>query len=329
MRRREFTAALACAAAAWPIIGSAQQPEGVRRVGVLSIFGESDSEATAWLKAFEDELKRLGWEQGRSVRIESRLSGNDTRRLQTAAAELVATKPDVIFAVTTLALAVLNRETQTIPIVFVQVSDPVRLGFVTSLARPGGNITGFVTHEFQIGGKWIGLLRDTAPGTTHVAFLFDPDNPSQPAYLQGIEAAAPTLGVQVTRAGVRNAAEIEQAIHAFAQHPNGGLVISPSSITLRHRDLIIDLAAKSRLPAVYPYRIFAQSGGLISYGADLRDAYAKAASYVDRVLKGAKVADLPVQLSNKFELLVNLKTAKALGLTIPEPFLQQADEVIE
>jgi putative ABC transport system substrate-binding protein len=178
MRRREFTAALASAAAAWPLIGSAQQPEVMRRVGVLSTFGESDLEATAWLKAFEDELTRLGWEQGRSVRIESRLSGNDTRRLQTAAAEVVAMKSDIILAVTTPALAALSRETKTIPIVFVQVADPVRLGFVTSLARSGGNITGFVTHEFQIGGKWLGLLRDSAPGTTRVALLFDPDNPS-------------------------------------------------------------------------------------------------------------------------------------------------------
>jgi putative ABC transport system substrate-binding protein len=213
--------------------------------------------------------------------------------------------------------------------VFAQVSDPVRLGFVTSLARPGGNITGFVSHEHAIGGKWVGLLKDTAPATKRMAIVFDPENPSQPAYLESIEAAAPTFGVDVIHAGMRNAADLEQAISAFTQLPNGGIIVAPSSIAVHHRDFIIDLAARYRLPAVYPYRTFAVTGGLISYGADLRDAYAKAASYVDRILKGAKPGDLPVQLASKFDLVVNLRTAKALGLTMPEPFLQQADEVIE
>jgi putative ABC transport system substrate-binding protein len=316
-------------AAAWPLGARSQPSDRMRRIGVLIIFSQSDAEPTAWLKAFQDELHKFGWEQGRDLQFENHFAGIDSQRLRNSAAELVAKNPDAIFAVTTLALAALNQEAGAIPIVFVQVSDPVRLGFVTSLARPGGNITGFVTFEYQIGGKWLGLLRDTAPRTNRVAVLFDLENPSQPAYLEGIEAAAPTFGMEVMRARVRRAAEIEQTIHAFAQQRNGGVLVVPSALAIRHYDVIIGVAAQSRLPAVYPYRKFAESGGLISYGADLHDAYRKAASYIDRILRGAKTGDLPVQLANKFELVVNLKTAKALGLTIPEPFLQQADEVIE
>jgi putative ABC transport system substrate-binding protein len=211
----------------------------------------------------------------------------------------------------------------------VQVSDPVKLGFVTSLARPGGNVTGFANFEHPIGGKWLELLKDTAPGRSRVAVILDPENPSQIAYWEAIEAAAPSFGVQLTRAEVRDAAEIERAINAFAQQPNGALLVAPNAITILHRDLIIALAAQHRLPAVYPYRFFATSGGFISYGIDLPSLYRQAASYVDRILKGTKPGDLPVQLASKFELIVNLKTAKALGLTIAEPFLQHADEVIE
>ena len=237
--------------------------------------------------------------------------------------------PDLIFVASPPALAALHRETQSLPIVFVQVSDPVKLGFVGSLTRPGGNITGFSTFEYPIGGKWLELLKDTAPGRTQVAVLLDPDNPSQVSYLQGVETAAPIFGVQLTRAAVRNAAEIERAINDFAQQPNGALVVAPTAVTLLHRDLIIALAARHRLPAVYPYRHFVISGGFISYGVDLAEQYRQAAGYVDRILKGAKPGELPIQLSSKFELVINLKTAKALGLTIPEPFLQHADEVIE
>jgi putative tryptophan/tyrosine transport system substrate-binding protein len=226
-------------------------------------------------------------------------------------------------------LAPLQRQTRSVPIVFVQVSDPVKLGFVANLARPGGNITGFANFEHPIGGKWLELLKDTAPGRSRVAVIVDPDNPSQIAYLEAVEAAAPAFGVQLTRADVRNAAELERAIVAFAQQPNGALLVAPNAVTITHRDLIIGLAARHRLPAVYPYRVFAASGGFISYGIDLADGYREAAGYVDRILKGAKPGDLPVQLSSKFELVVNLKTAKALGLTISEPFLQHADEVIE
>jgi putative tryptophan/tyrosine transport system substrate-binding protein len=329
MRRRDFINAICSAAALWPLVVRAQQSGQVRKIGVLSSLAGDDPEVKAWLRAFQEELQRLGWEQGRNVRIEYRSTGSDPNRLRTAAAELVGMTPDVLFTTGSPALVALNRETRSLPIVFVQVSDPVKLGFVASLARPGGNITGFANFEHPIGGKWLDLLKDTAPGRSRVAVILDPDNLSQIAYWQAIEAAAPSFGVQLTRADVRNADEIERAVNTFAQQPNGALLVAPNAVTIFHRDLIIALAARHRLPAVYPYRFFTTSGGFISYGVDLPDLYRQAASYVDRILKGAKPGDLPVQLASKFELVVNLKTAKALGLTIPEPFLQHADEVIE
>jgi putative tryptophan/tyrosine transport system substrate-binding protein len=329
MRRRDFINAICSAAALWPLVVRAQQSGQVRKIGVLSSLAGDDPEVKAWLRAFQEELQRLGWEQGRNVRIEYRSTGSDPNRLRTAAAELVGMTPDVLFTTGSPALVALNRETRSLPIVFVQVSDPVKLGFVASLARPGGNITGFANFEHPIGGKWLDLLKDTAPGRSRVAVILDPDNLSQIAYWQAIEAAAPSFGVQLTRADVRNADEIERAVNTFAQQPNGALLVAPNAVTIFHRDLIIALAARHRLPAVYPYRFFTTSGGFISYGVDLPDLYRQAASYVDRILKGAKPGDLPVQLPSKFELVVNLKTAKALGLTIPEPFLQHADEVIE
>jgi putative ABC transport system substrate-binding protein len=328
VNRRDFITLLGAAAVSWPRPVRAQS-ERVRRIGVLTALAENDPEVMAWLKAFQEELQRLGWEQGRNIRIELRSGGSDQHRLRTGAAELVGMMPDVLFANATPALVALNRETRSLPIVFVQVSDPVKLGFVANLARPGGNVTGFANFEHPIGGKWLDLLKDTAPGRSRVAVILDPDNPSQIAYWEGIEAAAPSFRVQLTRTDVRDAAEIERAVNAFAQQPNGALLVAPNAVTIFHRDLIIALAAKHRLPAIYPYRFFAASGGFISYGVDLPDLYRQAASYVDRILKGAKPGDLPVQLASKFELVVNLKTAKALGLTIPEPFLQHADEVIE
>jgi ABC-type uncharacterized transport system substrate-binding protein len=301
----------------------------MRRIGVLVTLTESDPEVRGWTTAFEEGLQKLGWVQDRNIRIDYRWGEGDPRRLQSYAAELVKMAPEVILAAATPALAALQRETRSLPIVFAQVSDPVRLGFAASLARPGGNMTGFANFEYAIGGKWLELLNDTAPGRSRVAVLLDPGNPSQGAYLQGIEAAAPSFAVQLTRADVRDAAEIERAIDDFARQPNGALVVAPSAMTILNRNLIITLAARHRLPAVYPYRFFASSGGFISYGVDLAEQYRQAAGYVDRILKGAKPGDLPVQLSSKFELVVNLKTAKALGLTIPEPFLQGANEVIE
>jgi putative tryptophan/tyrosine transport system substrate-binding protein len=332
MKRREFITFLGGAAAAWPLAARAQQGERMRRIGVLMTFAENDPEVMTWLKAFQEELQRLGWEQGRNIRIDYRWGGDDQHHLQTYAAELAAMTPDLLFAGATPALVALNRETRSLPIVFVQVSDPVKLGFVANLARPGGNVTGFANFEHPIGGKWLELLKDTAPGRTRVAVILDsayPDNPAQIAYWQAIEAAAPSFRVQLTRIDVRNAAEIEHAINVFAQQPNGALLVAPNAVTIFHRDLIIAMAAQHRLPAMYPYRFFAASGGFISYGIDSPDLYRQAASYVDRILKGAKPGDLPVQLASKFELVVNLKTAKTLDLTIPEAFLQHADEVIE
>jgi putative ABC transport system substrate-binding protein len=329
MKRREFITLVGGAAAAWPLAARAQQADRVRRIGFLTTLSESDPEMKGWLTVFQAEMQKLGWTLGLNFSIEYRWPGSDEQRLRSSAAELVKMAPDLIFAAATPALAALHRESRSLPIVFVQVSDPVKLGFVGSLTRPGGNITGFTTFEYPIGGKWLELLKDTAPGRSRVAVLLDPDNPSGLAYLQGVETAASTFGVQLTRADVRNAVDIERAINDFAQQPNGALVVAPTAVTLLHRNVIIALAARHRLPAVYPYRYFATGGGFISYGVDLAEQYRQAAGYVDRILKGAKPADLPVQLSSKFELVVNLKTAKALGLTIPEPFLQRADEVIE
>jgi putative ABC transport system substrate-binding protein len=326
MKRREFIALLG-GAAAWPLASRAQG-ERMRRVGVLTQLPASDPVVKEWLAAFQDALQKLGWGQGRNLRIDLR-SASDQRGLQTYAAELVNTAPDVLFAAATPALVALQREARSLPIVFVQVSDPVKLGFVASLARPGGNITGFANFEHPVGGKWLELLKDTAPGKSRVAVLFEPDSPSQIAYLETIEAAAPLFDVQLTRAAIRDAADIERAIGQFAQQPNGALLVPPNTVVLHERDLIITLAARHRLPTVYPYRFFTVNGGFLSYGVDLPGLYRQGAGYVDRILKGAKPGDLPVQLSTKFELVVNLKTAKALGLTIPEPFLQTADEVIE
>jgi putative ABC transport system substrate-binding protein len=330
MRRRDFIKVIAGSATAWPLGAHAQQAQEMRRVGALLVLGESDPEGKVWLSAFQEGLQRLGWEQGRNIQIEYRFAGSDEHRLRTGAAELVRMRHDVLFTAGTPALVALSRETRSLPIVFVQVSDPVKLGLVASLARPGGNITGFVTIESAFAGKWLELLRDTAPGRNRVAVILDPDNPSHlPLYFQGIEATARTFGMHLTRADVRSADDIERTIEAVAQQPNGALVVVPTAVTMLNRDLIIALAARHRLPAIYPYRIYAVSGGFISYGVSLSDSYRQAASYVDRILKGAKPGDLPVQLASKFELVVNLKTAKALGLTIPEPFLQTADEVIE
>jgi len=328
MKRRAFITLLGGAAAAWPLAAHAQQ-ERMRRIGVLTNLDEADPELKGWLTAFQVELQKLGWAQGRNISFEYRWPGSDEQRLQSSAADLVKAAPDVIFAAATPALVALYRESRSLPIVFVQVSDPVKLGFVASLARPGGNMTGFTTFEYPVGGKWLELLKDTAPGRTRVAVLLDPSNPSGLAYLQGVEAAAASLGVQLTHADVHNAADIERAISDFAQQPNGALVVAPTAATILHRNLIVTLAARHRLPAVYPYRFFASSGGFISYGVDLAEQYRQAAGYVDRILRGANPGELPVQLSSKFELVVNLKTAKALGLTIPEPFLQHAGEVIE
>jgi len=332
IRWREFITLLGCAAAApsflWPLAAGAQS-EQMRRIGFLTTLSDTDPEVKGWLTAFQVEMQKLGWTLGRNFSMEYRWPGSNEQRLRSSAAELVKMAPDLIFVAATPALAALHRESRSLPIVFVQVSDPVKLGFVSSLTRPGGNITGFSTFEYPIGGKWLELLKDTAPGRTRVAVLLDPDNPSHVAYLQGVETAAATFGVQLTRSDVRNAADIERAINDFAQQPNGALVVAPTAVTLLHRDLIIALAARHRLPAVYPYHQFATSGGFISYGVDLAEQYRQAAGYVDRILKGASPGELPIQAPTKYELVINLKTAKALGLDVPPTLIARADEVIE
>ena len=325
LKRRQFISLLG-GAAVWPLAARAQ--DQMRRIGVLLTLGESDLEMKAWLTAFQERLQQLGWAAGRNVWIDYRLASGDEERLKTYAAELLRMAPDVLFCQGVPALLALHQQTRTLPIVFVQVSDPVSLGFVANLARPGGNVTGFVNFEHAIGSKWLELVKDTVPGVTRVEVILDPDTPLQSPYVRAIERAAPSFGVELTLAGVRNGADIERAIDAFAPS-KGALIVLPNIVTLSHPDLIIALAARYGLPAVYSYRFFATSGGFLSYGVDLADQYRRAASYVDLILKGAKPADLPVQLPTKFELVVNLKTAKALGLTIPEPFLQRADEVIE
>jgi putative tryptophan/tyrosine transport system substrate-binding protein len=329
MRRREFIALIAGAATAWPLAAHAQQSEKVRRIGALMPWAESDAEAQARIAAFHEALYKLGWREDRNLRIEYRWAGDDADRLRRYAAELVAMTPDVILAGPQAAMSALHRETRTIPIVFAQVGDPVGQGFVASLARPGGNSTGFVSLEYAMGVKWLELLKQIAPRVARVAVVYDPTNLSWVGYLREIEAAASSLGVQVSASPVSDAGAIEHAIRAFAAEPHGGLILLPGPVVVAHRDLIIAVAAKHRLPAVYSFRFYVANGGLASYSVDVRELYRRAAGYVDRILKGEKSAELPVQLPTKYELTINLKTAEALGLDVPVSLLARTDEVIE
>ena len=328
IRRRKFLATLGGAAVAWPLVARAQQ-ERMRRIGVLTPLAEGDREGQARIAAFREGLGKLGWTEGRDVQIEYRSFAGDRDRAHVYAAELVNLKPDVIFAATTSSLAVLHQETRSVPIVFAQVADPVGGGFVASLARPGGNITGFSQYEYGIGAKWVELLKQIAPQVTRVAVVYDSANPESKEYLPVIEAAARSLGVQVSISAVRDAAEIERAIEEFAREPNGALIPLPGPLMGVRRDLIISLATRHRLPNVYAFRYYAIGGGLASYGTNLIDQYRRAAGYVDRILKGEKPGDLPVQQATKFELVINLKAAKALGLDPPISLLARTDEVIE
>ena len=329
MKRREFIAMLGGAAAAWPLAARAQQPSGMRRIGVLMNLAESDPEGQARIAAFREGLGKLGWSEGRDVQIDYRWFAGDPGRARAYAAELVKLKPDVVFAAPTSSVAALQRETRSVPIVFAQVADPVGGGFVASLARPGGNITGFSQYEYGIGAKWVELLKQIAPQVTRVAVVYDSANPESKEYLPVIEAAARSLGVQVSISAVRDAAEIERAIEEFAREPNGALLPLPGPLMGVRRDLIISLATRHRLPNVYAFRYYAIGGGLASYGTNLIDQYRRAAGYVDRILKGEKPGDLPVQQATKFELVINLKAAKALGLDPPISLLARTDEVIE
>jgi putative ABC transport system substrate-binding protein len=329
MRRREFIALLGGAAAAWPLAARAQQPEPMRRIGVLMNRAADDAEGQASVAAFQQALKQLGWSDGGNVRIDIRWSHNDIDLDRKYAAELVALAPDVILAAGTLSVAALQRVTRALPIVFVEVSDPVGAGVVDTLARPGGNVTGFMNFEYSLSGKWLELLKEIAPSVTRAAVLRDAVNPAGIAQFGAIQATAQSLGVEVNPVSIRDAAEIERSVAAFAGSANGGLIVTPSAGTSVHHDLIIALAARHKLPAVYANRSNVTAGGLISYGPDFVSQYRPAAGYVDRILKGEKPADLPVQAPTKFQLVINLKTAKALNLTIPASVLTRADEVIE
>jgi putative tryptophan/tyrosine transport system substrate-binding protein len=330
MRRRDFITLLGGTAAAWPLAARAQQPERVRRIGVLTPFAENDREAQTWFEAFVQGMQAVGWADGRNIRIDVRWAGGEVDRLQRFAKELVGLQPDVVFAMTTPSVNAVMRETRTIPIVFTQVADPVAQGLVESLVRPGGSITGFTVFEPEIGGKWVQVLKEIAPATARAAVIFNPDTaPYYKLNMSSIEAAASSFAMKAFEARVHNRGDIEAAISALAREPAGGVIAMPDAFGGVHRDLIIALAARYRLPAVYAFRFFAAAGGLISYGVDLSDMQWRAAIYVDRILKGAKPADLPVQLPTKFELIINLKTANALGLEIPPMLLARADEVIE
>jgi putative tryptophan/tyrosine transport system substrate-binding protein len=329
MRRREFITLLGGAAAAWPLAARAQQGERVRVIGVLLNTAADDMVFQTRVGAFLQGLALLGWTIGRNVRIEVRWSGGKADEARRYATELAALAPDVILAHGVSSVRPLLQATRTVPIVFPIASDPVGAGLVESLARPGGNATGFMSFEYTLSGKWLELLKDIAPGVTRVAVLQDPTQGGGSSAFAVIQAAAPSLGVEVTPVNLRDAPEIERALADFARTSNGGLIVTGSALSNVHHKLIITLAARHKLPAIYLERSFAAGGGLISYGSDYIDHYRRAAGYVDRILKGEKPADLPVQAPTKYELVINLKTAKTLGLDVPPTLLARADEVIE
>ena len=327
MKRRDFITLLGGAAVTWPLAARAQQGERARRIGVLMNVAVDDAEGQARIAAFLQVLQQLGWTDGRNVRIDYRWTAGDADRFQRYAEELLALAPDVLLASATPSVQALQRATRTVPIVFAQVSDPVGAGLVESLARPGGNITGFLPSEYSISAKWLELLKEVAPRVTRVGVLRDLT--IGPAHLSAIQAVAPSFRVELSALGVRDAGEIERTVAAFARSSNGGLIVTASTSALVHRDLITMLAARHRLPAVYAFRYSVTAGGLISYGPDTTDQFRRAAGYVDRILKGEKPADLPVQAPTKYELVINMKTARALGIDVPATVLARADEVIE
>jgi len=329
MRRREFISLFAGAAVAWPLVARAQQAERMRRIGVLMNLAADDPEAQRRVTAFVQALQQLGWTEGRNVRIESRWAAGEAERFRKFAAELVSLSPDVILASGNPALEHLLQASRTVPIVFTVVTDPVGGGMVESLSQPEGNATGFMLFEYGLSGKWVELLKQIAPGVTRAAVLRDPSLTHGIGQFAIIQAVAPGVGVEVRPINVRDPAEIERAVARFASVPNGGLIVTASPSGPVHRDLIIALAARHKLPAVYVGRFFATAGGLISYGPNFTDPYRQAAGYVDRILRGEKPADLPVQAPTRYELVINMKTARALGLIVPPALLARADEVIE
>jgi putative tryptophan/tyrosine transport system substrate-binding protein len=327
MKRREFITILGGAAAAWPLVARAQQDQPVRRIGILTALDEAENKAR--LDPLLTELPRLGWSDGRNIRIDMRAAGGNAEALRKYATELLALAPDVIVAFGSAPTDYLLQATRTAPIIFTIVVDPLGAGFVNNLARPGGNATGFMLFEYSLSGKWLDLLKQIAPDMRRVAVIRDPNIASGTGQFAVIQAVAPSLGLEVTAINIRDRAEMERAVTAFAGFPNGGLVVTAGPLSTQHRDLMIAFAGKHKLPSVYPFRFFATAGGLISYGPNFDDEVRKAAAYVDRILKGEKPADLPVQAPTKYELVINLKTAKALGLELPPTLLTRADEVIE
>jgi putative tryptophan/tyrosine transport system substrate-binding protein len=328
MRRRDFIRIIG-SMVSWPLAAYAQQPEQMRRIGVLMNRSEGDPEGQPRLVAFRQALDKLGWKEGRNIRIDIRWGEDKVDLERKYAAELVALEPEVILASGTMSVSALQALSRTLPIVFAAVADPVGAGFVENLARPGGNATGFMAFEFSISGKWLELLKQVAPAVTRVAVLRDPTTTSGIGQFGVIQALAPSLRVEITQVNARDPAEMDRAVAAFAGAPNGGMIVTSSGLMLVHRNLIVELAARHRLPAVYFERRFVADGGLISYDPDQIDQFRQAAGYVDRILKGEKAADLPVQAPTKYELVINLKTAKALGLEVPPTLLGRADEVIE
>jgi putative ABC transport system substrate-binding protein len=329
MKRRDFIALAGVTAAGWPLAARAQQPERTRRLGILMAIAENDPEGQQRVAAFVQGLRELGWTEGGNIHIDYRWAGADVGRIRSAAAELIDLKPDAIVAQTALTVAPLQQMTTSIPIVFLNIVDPVNSGFVASLARPGGNITGFTPAEMSMRGKLLEVLKEVAPAVSRVGVLYNPVQAPQVGQWRAIERAAPALGVQVSAAGAANADEITHGIEAFANEPGGGMIVLANPVNDTNRGLIIALMARRLMPAIYAYPHYVREGGLVSYGVDPIDQFRQAATYVDRILKGAKPADLPVQQPTKFDLTVNLKTAKALGLTIPPSLLATADEVIE
>src|SRR5215813_5659282 len=331
MRRRDFIKVVVGSAITWPLSARAQQSERMRRIGVLMGYPENDLEGPAFFAAFREGLEKLGWVEDRNIRFDTRwVTPDDAEARQRFAKELVALQPDLILSSTTPSTAALLQQTRTIPIVFATVANPVGSGFVASFPRPGGNVTGFVVFEASLAGKWLELLKEIAPRVNRIAFLFNPATATYAEfYLNPFKAAAVSFAVEAIAAPVRDRSELESAVSAQAREPNGGLIVMPDSFTDLHRAEIASLAARYRLPAVYPRRIFTEVGGLLSYGIDQLDNFRLAATYADRILKGEKPAELPVQAPTKFELVINLKTAKALGLEVPPTLIARVDEVIE
>ena len=328
MRRREFITLLGGAVVVGPVLARAQQP-AMSRIGVVMPFKESDPVGQSLVAAFRQELQKLGWTQGRNIAIDVRYATGDRNQVRALAVELMGLKPDLMVANSNFVTAILQAEVRTVPLLFIGVGDPIGSGLVTNFGRPTGNVTGFANYEPSMGSKWLETLREIAPQVEHVGFMLHPETPANVVLLKAAEAAAPSLKVRLTALGVHSADEIERSVSAFAAEPNRGLIIAPTAVTFVKSKLIVELAARYRLPAIYSRAYYPRAGGLISYGLDEVDQFRQGAAYADRILKGAKVAELPVQYPTKFELVVNLKTAKVLGLAIPESFLVRADKVIE